>query len=185
MDEGVALRSYERLLKIPPSYSDHTTRRVHRKKVLDKAVRTAYYVGMESKEMTERMTEMTAAEERWADGRYTTVGLNVYMYCWGWRMVRIRKEGRTRVYVSVRLKNGRVIHKAVRPNELRLPESTANILTKQLTAVGSFSELVNAKGGYRPTLLPRSLGYRLLAVAYDQYQIRRGDNRRAHTGVAK
>lgn len=56
-------------------------------------------------------------------------------------------------------------------------------LTAQLTAFTSFSEMVNAPGGYRPTIQPRyGREYLDLADGYDAFQAARGDDRRAYRG---
>lgn len=58
-----------------------------------------------------------------------------------------------------------------------------DILVNELTAFASFEELLNAKGGYRPSFYveydPR---FRELADAYDKAQAERGDPRRAYRG---
>lgn len=123
-----------------------------------------------------------AREDRWANGTYTTVGLYVKIEAWGVRMVRIVREGRTRITVAVVLKNGRRYTRTVTMRDIAVPASTADILTKQLTAFGSLREMADAAGNYRPTILPRSIGHRLLAAAYDSFQKSRGDARRAYTG---
>lgn len=58
-------------------------------------------------------------------------------------------------------------------------------LTAKHTAFSTMQKMLNAKGGYRPTLRTQSaatgrdeLG--LLADAYDAYQAARGDSRRAY-----
>lgn len=55
-------------------------------------------------------------------------------------------------------------------------------LTRELTAFNSFSELVNAAGQYRPTILPRDARHIDLADAYDAFQSELGDPRRAYRG---
>lgn len=55
-------------------------------------------------------------------------------------------------------------------------------LTRDLTAFDSLADMLNAEGGYRPTILPRDERHIVLADAYDAAQIRRGDERRAYRG---
>ena len=57
-------------------------------------------------------------------------------------------------------------------------------LTRDVTAFNSFAELVNAAGGYRPTILPRDRQHIDLADAYDAFQAERSDARRAWRGTA-
>lgn len=58
-----------------------------------------------------------------------------------------------------------------------------NRLTRGLTAFASFGAMLNADGGYRPSIHPwRSLKHALLADAYDDAQEARGDDRRAFRG---
>lgn len=62
-----------------------------------------------------------------------------------------------------------------------------NWLTAELTAFKTFDALINAEGGYRPTILVRGRGawkFEALAEAYDQAQRGRGDARRAHRGTS-
>lgn len=57
--------------------------------------------------------------------------------------------------------------------------------TQKLTAFRTFRALIQAEGGYRPTLLargPRDWRYRFLADEYDAWQEKRGDPRRAYRG---
>lgn len=48
------------------------------------------------------------------------------------------------------------------------------------TAFPSFAELVNARGGYRPTINTANPYLETLADAYDKFQEARGDARRAN-----
>ena len=58
-------------------------------------------------------------------------------------------------------------------------------LTSSITAFANFSELTNAQGNYRPTLLARhGEQYVQLADAYDAHMESVGDERRAYRGVA-
>jgi hypothetical protein len=64
-------------------------------------------------------------------------------------------------------------------------EHLLNELTRRHTAFKSFRDLVEAKGGYRPTLLisiHNNTQLSVLAFAYDQTQIYRGDSRRVNRG---
>ncbi len=56
----------------------------------------------------------------------------------------------------------------------------ADALTNDFTAFLSFAELVQAPGGYRPSINIRKKGRKRLADLYDQEQAYRGDSRRAH-----
>lgn len=59
-------------------------------------------------------------------------------------------------------------------------------LTKQLTGFACFTDMVDTVATYRPTLLVRSgkdWRYELLADAYDEYQHRQRDPRRAYRGA--
>lgn len=68
--------------------------------------------------------------------------------------------------------------------------STDNLngITKKLTAFASFADLLNADGNYRPSIYLRKGDYETnrakmdLALAYDDAQAARGDNRRAFRG---
>lgn len=60
-------------------------------------------------------------------------------------------------------------------------------LTRRLTAFASFDEMLEAPGGYRPTMIiqrgnARDWRWQLLADAYDLGQIKRGDPRRVYRG---
>ena len=55
----------------------------------------------------------------------------------------------------------------------------ANLLTWRLTAFNTFEALLNAKGGYRPSLSRRDPDTRILGALYDAAQQARGDDRRA------
>lgn len=52
-------------------------------------------------------------------------------------------------------------------------------LTATQTAFDNFDDLLNAAGGYRPSLKVSQPDIRALADAYDMFQARRGDPRRA------
>ena len=52
-------------------------------------------------------------------------------------------------------------------------------ITRTLTAFKSFQELLDAPGGYFPSLRAGSLFHTVLAGAYDKAQAKRGDTRRA------
>lgn len=59
-------------------------------------------------------------------------------------------------------------------------------LTRELTAFDSFEDMLNADGGFRPTLLilrPQDWRYEILADEYDAEQTRRHDPRRAYRGA--
>ena len=63
-----------------------------------------------------------------------------------------------------------------------------DFITRKISAFDSFDELVNAKGGYTPSIYPwRGAPYRVmmryyvLARQYDLFQEARGDSRRAYT----
>jgi hypothetical protein len=60
---------------------------------------------------------------------------------------------------------------------------TNDVLTRKHTAFSSFSGLVNAKGGYRPTLRNDDPEVWALAEMYDEYQACQGDARRAYRGA--
>ncbi len=111
------------------------------------------------------------------------VGLHPRVWSWGSRRALILAVGPRRLKVTWRLKNGRVLTHDLRPTQLDgLPVGELDALTRSLTAMGSFRELIEAAGGYRPTILPRDASYMLLAVEYDRAQHRRKDPRRAFTG---
>lgn len=69
----------------------------------------------------------------------------------------------------------------------RKQEKILDWLTAQITAFRTFDALINAEGGYRPTLMARHRRngwlYEALAEAYDEAQKKRGDVRRAHRGA--
>ena len=56
-------------------------------------------------------------------------------------------------------------------------------IVKEVSSFKSFRGLINAKGGYRPTIRTDILGVRgeILAKAYNKAQAKRGDHRRAYT----
>jgi hypothetical protein len=61
-------------------------------------------------------------------------------------------------------------------------------ITRKLTMFPSFSALLTAEGNYRPSFyltkgkLGENLQKQTLAMAYDDHQQMRGDNRRAYRG---
>lgn len=55
-------------------------------------------------------------------------------------------------------------------------------LTRTLTAFATFQDLLDAQGGYRPSLVKRDAQTFALANAYDAAQSKRGDSRRAFRG---
>lgn len=64
-------------------------------------------------------------------------------------------------------------------NVALLPGLSRDAVTARETAFPTFGSMVNALGGYRPTLLGE--GWQLLlALTYDGYQFRRADPRRAY-----
>ena len=58
-------------------------------------------------------------------------------------------------------------------------QKQANLLTWQCTAFSTFEQLINAEGGYRPSLSRAGADTRELGALYDAAQIARGDDRRA------
>lgn len=59
-----------------------------------------------------------------------------------------------------------------------------NQTTKKYTAFESFDDMVNAEGGYRPTLRSESIPeLKILADYYDKAQEAKGDNRRAYRSI--
>jgi hypothetical protein len=94
--------------------------------------------------------------------------------------------GRTRVRVDFRTpSNGTQHSRSFRVEDVSIGHALAERLTRALTCSDSLYELLNAKGGYRPTILQRDVPHRLLVQAYDRAQARRGDPRRAFTGNIK
>ncbi len=72
-------------------------------------------------------------------------------------------------------------------------ETVVDALTRRLTAWPSFDDMLDAGGGYRPTLhtrpcnrshdeIRRAALTEVLADAYDAAQAARGDRRRAYRG---
>ena len=63
-----------------------------------------------------------------------------------------------------------------------------NTITRELTCFASFADLLNAPGNYRPSIYLNPKAYvsngakRDLALAYDDAQEARGDERRAFRG---
>jgi hypothetical protein len=60
-----------------------------------------------------------------------------------------------------------------------------DLLTSSLTSFATFTALVNAEGGYRPTIRISGPQTTTLADAYDLYQFARGDARRAVRDVLR
>jgi len=59
-----------------------------------------------------------------------------------------------------------------------------NQTTRKYTAFESFNDMVNAEGGYRPSLRSESIpDLKILADYYDKAQEAKGDRRRAHRTV--
>lgn len=58
-------------------------------------------------------------------------------------------------------------------------EARADLITRENTAFKSFADLINAEGGYRPSLSRAEPVLRELGALYDAAQIARGDDRRA------
>ena len=73
-------------------------------------------------------------------------------------------------------------------NKLNRKETPVSItnpfdsLTAELTAFGTFEELLDTSPNYRPTIYPRDERHVALANAYDAAQLARGDARRAYRG---
>lgn len=63
--------------------------------------------------------------------------------------------------------------------ELTENAASANFLTRTHTAFQSFDKLLNAPGGYFPSLNVGKPAIKLLADEYDKAQAARGDGRRA------
>jgi hypothetical protein len=63
--------------------------------------------------------------------------------------------------------------------ELTENAASPDFLTRTHTAFRSFDELLNAPGGYFPSLNVGKTGIKLLADHYDHAQAARGDSRRA------
>jgi hypothetical protein len=118
-------------------------------------------------------------------GNYSTVGLKVRIRYFGGReyVGTITKEGRKNVDIVFRTRGGRVVTvKSVQVGAFGLAYYALDQVTRDLSAFASFQSLLDAQGGYRPTILPRSIGHRILAAHYDAAQAKRGDERRAYTG---
>ena len=58
-------------------------------------------------------------------------------------------------------------------------QSTIDGLVKKHTAFDTLAEMCDGGGRYRPTLYTFRREVKIIADAYDQYQAKRGDNRRA------
>jgi hypothetical protein len=101
---------------------------------------------------------------------------------------RIVKVNRRRLVVSYftrtmqRNKVEKPIERSIPADGFTLDSVTLDVVTRDLTAFPTFSEMVNAQGGYRPTIREETALHILLANAYDKYQTNRGDSRRAHRG---
>jgi hypothetical protein len=59
-------------------------------------------------------------------------------------------------------------------------EARADLITRKNTAFKSFADLINAEGGYRPSLSRAEPVLRELGALYDAAQTARGDDRRAY-----
>lgn len=83
---------------------------------------------------------------------------------------------------SLRRKNRRTVTRRLSDHHLQtVPRSFADEITRRVTALDSFQELINTEGGYTPTLFCDKVLNRVLANLYDTAQESRGDkNRRAH-----
>lgn len=72
-------------------------------------------------------------------------------------------------------------------NDIFLMEKELDRITRAISGFDSFEDLLNAKGGYRPTIMisryPFVSDERFLADQYDIYQAERGDNRRVYRGT--
>ena len=55
-----------------------------------------------------------------------------------------------------------------------------DLLVNQNTTFSSLDDLLNARGGYRPSCDVSKIEMELIADAYDASQIKRGDERRAY-----
>lgn len=101
---------------------------------------------------------------------------------------RIVKVNRRRIVVSYftrtmqRNKVERPLERSIPADGFVLESATLDVVTRDLTAFPTFAEMVNAQGGYRPTIREETALHILLANAYDKYQANRGDSRRAHRG---
>lgn len=94
----------------------------------------------------------------------------------------VAKVGRLRVGVTFKTRRGRTVRTTFRADDpaLRWTAGTADDLTRRLTAFGSLTEMLDARGGYRPTIYPRDAAHLALRAAYDHAQRVRGDERRAY-----
>lgn len=64
--------------------------------------------------------------------------------------------------------------------EMMLSDASLTRTTKEITGFSTFMELLDAKGGYRPSLNASKPECLALADAYDLAQRLRNDGRRAH-----
>jgi hypothetical protein len=94
----------------------------------------------------------------------------------------IIKVGRVRVTVVFKPPTGRRHEITVDPEDGDIVATVdlRRALTRALTAFDTFEELVDARGGYRPTIYRDTAAKRLLRAAYDRWQRMRNDDRRAH-----
>lgn len=107
-----------------------------------------------------------------------------FFWC-GRRSGRVVKIGRTTVTVAfaTRTTGPKVRTRSIHGSDVQLTGRSTDEATRQVTAFASFSDLVNAKGGYRPTLMGDGL-QQVLANTYDAFQKARGDERRAFRGTS-
>lgn len=72
----------------------------------------------------------------------------------------------------------------IRYNDLAalLPMSFINRIVRDRTAFNTMDEMVNAAGGYRPTIMARDAWDRVMIVKYGQIQFARGDSRTTYSG---
>lgn len=99
------------------------------------------------------------------------------------------------VVVTFKLRSGRVLTRRLaivpsreasingRNHRVRLTWASADVVTKALTSFDGFDALLNAKGGYRPTIMQDGV-WALLANAYDAVQYARKDARRVYRRAA-
>ena len=73
-------------------------------------------------------------------------------------------------------------------NKNNMTTAYLNEITAKISAFGSFGELLNAGGNYRPSIYLKKNDHKNnrakmdLVIAYDDAQQQRGDNRRAFRG---
>lgn len=72
------------------------------------------------------------------------------------------------------------------PHQVQLSPVDLDSLVAYRTAFRNFQELVDAAGGYRPTICPKDAWDYVLIAAYNDYQRKRNDHRRTYSpGMAK